>query len=140
MFIVGIVSSVVNNRPSGTTAAPAHGTASSTDFPLLKNPNIHIPLATEQLTIAKSEWTKGGFGNIALVHVTLKNAGKQAVKDVDLRCHFYGPSGTEISNSIVTVFETIGAGKSKRSKELNLGFIDSQVQTAGCEIVAADWA
>lgn len=94
----------------------------------------------DQLTISKTEWVKGGFGSIALLHLTFKNAGKRAVKDINLNCYFYGSSGTEISHTNVTVFETFPAGKSKRSAELNLGFIDSQVQTGSCHIIAADWA
>jgi hypothetical protein len=137
VLVVGVIGSIMgSNKPS----TPVSASASEPDFPALTNPNLKIPLPTDQLTIAKSEWVKGGFDSIALVHVTLKNGGKQAVKDVDLTCHFYGPSGTEISTAKVTVFETIGPGKTKRSKELNLGFIDSQVQKAGCEIIAADWA
>jgi len=81
-----------------------------------------------------------GAANVALATFTLKNAGRSAVKDVAINCSFYGPSGSIASTASVRVLVTIPAGKSKTSKELNLGFIDQQAVRASCRIVDASWA
>jgi hypothetical protein len=129
----GIFGLYKSNDPSISKS----GTSQATVLPAAAVPTAQ---PWDSISVTKTNWVKGGFGSIALLHLTLKNSSTRAVRDVNLNCYFYGPSGSEISHTNVTVYETIPAGKSKTSKELNLGFIDTQVQTGSCHVIYAEWA
>lgn len=130
VFVLGAFASILNSKPASSLVS-SNSTASV--IPV-------VPLPVEGLTIASWKWSIAGFGNVALATFTLKNAGRSAVKDVTINCSFYGPSGSIASTASVRVLVTIPAGKSKTSKELNLGFIDQQSVRANCRIVDASWA
>jgi hypothetical protein len=93
------------------------------------------PPAWKQVTLAKYDVRKDGFGTVAIGDFTLQNDNSFAVKDVLLACTFYGASGTGLTERTVTIYETIPAKKSKRSKNINVGFIHQQAQTTSCRVV-----
>lgn len=101
-----------------------------------------VPIAVEvpgdRLTIKSQTWSKGGFGSVATVNLQIANAHDYAVKDIRLKCQFYGPSGTKLSENAHTIFDAIQGGKSKWFAEVNVGFIDSQADRGGCKIEGAD--
>ena len=75
-------------------------------------------------------WSEGGFGSVALLDLTITSP--TPIKDVELTCHAYAPSGTELGQNVKTIYEIV---KSKRRfREFNLGFINSQTQRIGCGI------
>lgn len=89
------------------------------------------------LTISKFEWRKGGFKSVMIANFHFKNTGKRTAKDIKILCTGYGNSGTVIDNNIVTVYELVKPGKTKKV-EVNVGFIRSQVASASCSIVDFD--
>jgi len=46
-------------------------------------------------------------------------------------------SGTEVGKVSATIYENINAKSSKRFKEVNMGFMNSQAKTFNCEIISA---
>lgn len=80
------------------------------------------------------KWKKGGFGSVALLDLTLTNGNSHAVKDIGVRCRFYGPSGTEIGRADRTIYEAIGSKGKKTVREVSFGFIDQQAAQASCEV------
>lgn len=133
IFVIGVVASMMNggSKPNRT------GTASGTSGATIQAPALAQPW--EQIRLSDQKFEKGGFGNIALAHLTLKNTGTRTVKDVNLNCSFYGQSGSTISTANVTVYKTIAGGKSVKSGELNLGFVDGQATNADCRVIYATW-
>lgn len=91
----------------------------------------------EALEIAKFSWTKGGFGSVYLVHLTVKNAAPFAIKDFTLECNHQGPSGTDMDSNTRVVYELVPANGAKRIREINMGFINGQVATSRCNITDA---
>ena len=89
------------------------------------------------LQITRMNWTKGGFGSIQLVSLTVKNDASFPIRDFELKCVHQGPSGTDMDRNIRTVYDRIPAGGSKYIREVNMGFIHPQVATSRCEITDA---
>jgi len=68
---------------------------------------------------------------------TIQNTNSYAVKDIQLDCKAVAASGTVLDVMSHTVYDTIPANGSKRFKEVNLGFINSQARRGGCTITGA---
>lgn len=99
---------------------------------------VTLPPAPEPytlVTIANYTWSKGGFGSVGLATFTIKNDNPFPVKDVFVRCSFYGNSGTALGQADKTIYEVIAAKKSRTFREVNLGFIHSQSARASCRVV-----
>lgn len=109
------------NRLNATSEIPAHA--------------VRHAKAMLKLSITKSEWTLGGFGAVPLFDVTIKNANDFPVSDIVLECMFVAESGTPLNTKRETIYQRFPAGKSKRVKEVNLGFVNPQVAGASCNIV-----
>ncbi|NPU69970.1 hypothetical protein HL667_33615 [Bradyrhizobium sp. 83012] len=92
---------------------------------------------TREMTISKISWEKAGFGNVALLNLTIANANGFAIRDVVLDCSFYGASGTEVSQRLHTIYDIVPAKASKRFTQINVGFIHNQSARGGCSIVRA---
>ncbi|MCW2392268.1 zinc ribbon domain-containing protein [Sphingobium sp. B11D3A] len=91
----------------------------------------------EALELTKISWEKGGFGNIQLLRFTVKNSAPFAIKDFTLECIHQGPSGTDMDSNTRVVYDMVPANGSKRIREVNMGFINSQVTTSRCSITNA---
>ncbi len=87
------------------------------------------------VTISDYSWGKTGFGAVGQGNFTIKNDNSFSVKDILVRCSFYANSGTNLGNGEATIYEVIGAKKSRTFKEVNLGFIHSQSSKASCRVV-----
>lgn len=90
-----------------------------------------------KMTLAAMTWNVGGFGTIGIINVTVDNANDFGVKDIAVRCIFSGKSGTELSSTRHTIFDTIAAKSKKVFREVNVGFINSQSARARCEVETA---
>lgn len=93
--------------------------------------------ATDRMTLSAQSWEKGGFGSIGIMSMTISNMNPFAVKDITIRCTFDGKSGTQLTERLQTIYDTIPANNSKRFAKVNVGFIDSQSARAGCSLVMA---
>jgi hypothetical protein len=125
ILFVGIAIFISTRPPSPVSPRPTPAAAQSTA--------ASLPPPTIDFSAHMNAWEKGGFGSIALVDVSFSNDNKIAVKDVELICSFYGPSGTQLSRAAKTIYEIFPAGKMKRIKNINMGFISDQASNASCE-------
>lgn len=92
----------------------------------------------EALTIEDFDWNAGGFGSIMEIsRLTVRNDAPFPIKDFELRCVHQGNSGTDMDRNTRTVFEIVPANGKKTVRDINMGFISSQVKTSRCEIESA---
>lgn len=71
---------------------------------------------------------------------TIENKNAFPVKDVEITCHHYANSGTEIDSNTRTVYEIVPAKGSKRINGFAMGFIHSQAAKSACGTVSAKTA
>jgi hypothetical protein len=92
----------------------------------------------EALSIGNWHWTKSGFGSVMIIdRMTIRNDAPFAIKDFTLKCVHQGPSGTEMDSNTRRVYDIVPADGSKTVRDMNMGFINSQVVTSSCEITDA---
>jgi hypothetical protein len=92
-------------------------------------------LAAAQVTLTVNRWTKGGFGSVAEVDLTLTNTTMVTLKDAVIRCEFAGESGTVIARVERTAFRNIEPGKPLRIRDLNFGFVAQEARRMSCAVV-----
>lgn len=81
------------------------------------------------------EWSKGGFNNIMMIDITIKNNSNYNIKDFTIKCDHSSNSGTKIDSNERIIYEIVKAGETKEMKEFNMGFIHSQATSSNCKIV-----
>ena len=97
----------------------------------ITNPENHLEVDID--------WRKGGFGAVALAEFTFVNKSLMTLENPKVKVRFSSSNGTIISSREVDVYVTVKPGKRARSKEVNLGFVNDQVERAGCELVTGTW-
>jgi hypothetical protein len=115
-------------REKNRLAAEAEGAA------LLRERNRN---PADRLAMKGMTWSLSGFKNVGIVNVTIENSNDFAVKDVGIRCYFSGKSGTQLTTTSHTIFDTIPAKTKKAFEEVNVGFINSQSAAASCNVETA---
>ncbi len=90
--------------------------------------------AQNQVTLEDFNWGTSGFGSVMMADFKIKNDSKYLVKDIEITCKDYAKSGTEIDSNKRVIYDSVEAGKSKKIKKFNMGFIDSQVNQSNCKI------
>jgi hypothetical protein len=75
--------------------------------------------------------------SIMELSVTIKNNSEYTLKDFVIDCEHSGPSGTVMDSNRREIFEIVEAGKSKRIRNFNMGFINSQSTSTACIIKRA---
>lgn len=85
--------------------------------------------------IADFSWTKEAFGNVMEATFTIKNTLPVKVKDIEVKCTHSAPSGTVIDSNRRTIYEIIGAGRTRTFRKVNMGFIHSQANRSACAVV-----
>jgi hypothetical protein len=126
LIVLGIIvsqHSQNNNAPSLVTSSPPVQSAADIKQQII-----------DQLEIEKLGWYKSRFDNVMMVNVTFKNKGTRDVKDIELTCEHYASSGTKIDSNSRVIYEIVKAGKSKRVRNFNMGFIHSQAVSTSCRI------
>ena len=91
--------------------------------------------ALERVKLEKFDWETGGFGVVAVGSFTIGNGNEYAVKDARIECAFFGGSGTLVSTANQTIYETVDAGKTRRFRKINMGFVNAQAKSAICQLV-----
>lgn len=127
-FLVLLIALIAAFGGSRETNKPAPAAQHTVTIPPPPDPRTLV-------TIADYTWGKVGFGTVGQGNFTIKNDNAFPVKDVHVRCSFYGNSGTQVSSSDATIFEVVGAKKSRTFKEVNLGFIHPQSTKASCRVI-----
>jgi hypothetical protein len=91
----------------------------------------------DRITMPSMTWSLGGLKNVGIVTVTINNGNDFPVKDIGIRCRFSGRSGTQLSDNVHVIFDTIPAKAKKAFKDVNMGLVDSQSAKAGCSVETA---
>jgi hypothetical protein len=79
-------------------------------------------------------WRKGGFETAMIADFVITNPSPWRVKDLEVACDHFGPSGTKIDSNVRTVYEIVEAKSTKRVKEFNMGFVRSQATKSSCSV------
>lgn len=79
-------------------------------------------------------WRADGFGSIMMASFTIKNDSSKDIKDIEIRCEHTAKSGTRIDSNVETIYDVVKAGTKRTFKEVNMGFIHSQVDSSSCNI------
>ena len=79
-------------------------------------------------------WHSGGFGVVMVADFTVTNKNAFDVKDIEVTCKSYGASGTSLGSVDHTIYDVVKAGKTRKFKDVNVGFINSQASKANCEV------
>lgn len=105
---------------------------------LVSEQDVFLKRPQAALEVTKFSWSKGGFGTVQLVDMTVTNKASFPIKDFTVICTHYGPSGSMITSSRPRViYEIVPANGSRRVREINMGFIDALATSADCEITSA---
>ena len=96
----------------------------------------HKEKPEDNLSLKFLSWKTGGFGTIALVKLEIANHNAYDVKDIAVLCIFRAKSGTQLTQSIKTVYDVFPKDK-KVVADIDFGFIDRQSNSAGCSILSA---
>lgn len=95
------------------------------------NPENHVEI--------DMDWHKGGFGSVALADFKISNMSLKTCTNPIVLVTFYSDNGTPISEKTQQVFLTVPPGKKRKSEEVNLGFVNSQVRRASAKFISATW-
>jgi len=96
------------------------------------------PMENAELIV--HNWRSGGFGVVFIGNFSIKNKGVYPLKDFDIRCTVFGPSGTELGTVRQTAYETAKPKSTTRLQELNMGVMHSQGSRARCELRSVERA
>jgi hypothetical protein len=93
----------------------------------------------EYLNFEDFTWRKGGFGSVGIVDVTFVNKGNKTASNIVINVAFLGESGSVLNTYQEVVTTVVQPGQKKHVKDINMGFINSQVSNAMMDIIRADW-
>lgn len=79
-------------------------------------------------------WRKGGFETAMIVDFVITNPSPWRVKDLEVTCDHFGPSGTKIDSNVKTIYEIVEPKGTKRVSQFNMGFIRSQATQSSCTV------
>ena len=79
-------------------------------------------------------WRTEGFDDIMVANFTVTNPTSYRFKDFEIKCVHFAPSGTEIDSNTRTVYQVVEAKSKKVVRNMNMGFIHSQVKSSSCRI------
>lgn len=126
-------------EPSNPTAAPAGPLPRVTpalDGSPLSSPAPPTNPAPEEkpiVSITKSTWTTSGFGSIAIWKVTLENQTGKAVGNFRWQTRYSSETGVELRGDSGDLLKLVKP-HSKRTFEINTGFISTQVTRGTIDI------
>ncbi len=83
------------------------------------------------------KYTFGGFGNMLMIKVKLKNRGTVQLKDFVFECLTWSESGTVLDGPRYTLYQSLAPGQAKTFPRVSIGFINSQSLRASCEVISA---
>lgn len=79
-------------------------------------------------------WRKGGFETAMIANFVITNPSPWRVKDLEVTCDHYGPSGTKIDSNVRTIYEIVESKSTKRVNQFNMGIIRSQATQSSCTV------
>jgi len=118
LIILGGVNSALHHSGDGSVGTPVADPKST---------------ALSQVSL-DFKWGKEGFGNIMEANFTVKNDSNYDIKDLEISCHHYAASGTQIDSNTRTIYDIVKAHSTKKFMKFNMGFIHSQATKSSCSI------
>jgi hypothetical protein len=95
------------------------------------------PVTLSGLRISSQSWQRGGLGSKALVTFTVRNANQFAVRDVEISCAFSRRDGSHVTDRRRLVSGEVRSRSRKTFAAVHVGFVNVNVSTAKCALVAA---
>ncbi|WP_284419304.1 MULTISPECIES: hypothetical protein [unclassified Bradyrhizobium] len=95
------------------------------------------PAVPSGLRISSQSWRRGGLGSKALVTFTLRNANTFAIKDVEISCAFSRRDGSHVTDRRRVVQGDVRPQGRRTFTAVHVGFVNVNVSTAKCALVAA---
>ncbi|MGY3615978.1 hypothetical protein [Bradyrhizobium sp. USDA 10063] len=92
------------------------------------------------LKISRQFWRRGGLGSKALVTLTLRNANRYPVKDIEIACAFARADGTHLTDRRRVISDTINMKSRKTYAGVLVGFVNINANKAKCSLVTASRA
>jgi hypothetical protein len=80
----------------------------------------------------KYSWSKDAV--VMTANFTIQNESEYVLKDFEIHCLHFAPSGTLIDQNTRTIYEIIKPHSAKRIPQFNMGFINSQAASSNCRI------
>ncbi len=65
---------------------------------------------------------------------TVENQSQYNIKDIEIKCTYFGKSGTAIDSNRRTIYDVVKAKSKKKFNKFNMGFIHTQANSSSCEI------
>lgn len=102
---------------------------------------VRAELALEEISnnvrLVKTSWHLSGFNHVMVADFTIRNGNGVAVKDIVMKCDYYGPSGTLISTASDTIYRKFPPKADTTVEHFLMGLIHSQSATARCMVTHA---
>lgn len=124
LWLIGYMSSL--SRAPSTSATTSTSTPAPTRSPLA--------MAKDATKLVDYSWSTSAGGALMKADFVIKNEGAVAVKDLEIECTHFAPSGTRIDSNTRTIFEVVGPGQTRTFKNFDMGFIHSQASKTSCVI------
>ncbi|MGJ5204892.1 hypothetical protein [Bradyrhizobium sp. HKCCYLR20261] len=123
----------------GAVAGPASSfmNANASLPPQRSVPAAGDPAVLSGLRISSQSWQRGGMGSKALVTFTLRNSNGFAVRGVEINCAFSRRDGSHVTERRRVVPGEVGSRSRKTFAAVPVGFVNVNVSTAKCALVAA---
>jgi hypothetical protein len=65
---------------------------------------------------------------------TVENNSSYNIKDLEITCHHFAKSGTQIDSNTRTIYDVVKAHSTKKFMKFNMGFIHSQAAQSSCAV------
>jgi hypothetical protein len=98
-------------------------------------PDDSMEVARGRFTLSHLRWWKDAFDTVMMADFTFDNKNHFDVKDVEVKCTGFAPSGTAIDSNSRTIYDRFRADSKRTIAHFNMGFLHSQVASTSCSIV-----
>jgi zinc-ribbon domain len=116
-----IVVGVFSSSNSSTTSSSSTNSAPSVKEQVLDQVKLNFT------------WSKSEFG-IMTANFTVRNPTQYRIKDLEITCTHYGPSGTRIDENVRKIYEVVSPKSTRHFNDFNMGFIHSQATSSNCRV------
>jgi len=82
----------------------------------------------------KFSWYKEAFDTVMIASFTITNPTEYGFKDFEVTCTHSAPSGTTIDSNTRTIYQAVLPRSTKRVRDFDMGFINSQATSSYCRI------
>jgi hypothetical protein len=100
-------------------------------------PGLQDSSVLSGVRISSQSWRRGGLGSRALVTFTLRNTHPFAIKDVEINCAFGRDDGGPLTARRRVVPGLVKPGGRRTFVGVHVGFVNVNVSSAKCALVAA---